>query len=206
MLQKIDELTEPPIVGNYYLVPCVIKDKLFQILTSGANDIDWEVDKNSELRLVGRYNGTGTHEFRRIVYPIINHLHHDKEHGQSYEHYHVDYRFVRLTRPKQNQLIPEAVNRTKGLEMAPWIRFDLIDENLEPGTYKIEYHPMACLRHTNRGIAGLVRPETLKHKCIHKNKCPHRGYDLRQEVPQNGVIVCPLHGLKFDYKTKELML
>lgn len=29
-------------------------------------------------------------------------------------------------------------------------------------------------------------------------KCPHRGYDISQVSPdKNGIITCPLHGLKF---------
>jgi nitrite reductase/ring-hydroxylating ferredoxin subunit len=53
---------------------------------------------------------------------------------------------------------------------------------------------------------SLIKNSKLKHNCIHKGKCPHRGYDLSNEIPnENGIITCPLHGLQFDKITKKLL-
>ena len=41
---------------------------------------------------------------------------------------------------------------------------------------------------------------------IHKGKCPHRGFDLSNEIPnKEGIITCPLHNLKFNAETKKLI-
>ena len=34
-----------------------------------------------------------------------------------------------------------------------------------------------------------------------ENKCPHRGGPLAEGIIGNGVVVCPLHGHKFDLRT-----
>jgi len=56
----------------------------------------------------------------------------------------------------------------------------------------------------------LIKKSKLKHNCIYKGKCPHRGFDLSNTKPtidDNGesVIRCPLHSLKFNAKTKQLI-
>ena len=59
---------------------------------------------------------------------------------------------------------------------------------------------------------GLISRSKLKHKCIYKGKCPHRGYDLSQTISTydinygGDVKLCPLHGLKFDAETGELLI
>lgn len=186
IMERIDELKEPPIIGKKYLVPCIIE-------SSGKY---YSTDESV-------YYGTKTKPIM-YVYPIINHPHTDFESGQYYIHYHVDYRFVHM-----KGLIP--VNKDKRYEFAPNIRFNLVDEeysrfalgwNKSP---RIEYHPLRCIRLNNLGIAGDVSRAKMKHQCIHKGKCPHRGYDLSQEVAINGIITCPLHGLEFDALTKKII-
>ena len=63
--------------------------------------------------------------------------------------------------------------------------------------------PVVSTEHKVITPVKFISKSKLKHKCIYKGKCPHRGYDLSQETPINGVITCPLHGLKFDVKTKK---
>ncbi len=84
---KIDELKTPPIVGETYLVPCILKESL--ILKKRLDD--WNPIKDNEKYFM-HYIVWNEKEIE--VYPIINHKHSDKENGQDYEHYHVDYRFV----------------------------------------------------------------------------------------------------------------
>jgi len=67
--------------------------------------------------------------------------------------------------------------------------------------------------HTSRTPVQLIRQSKLKHNCIHKGKCPHRGFDLSNVTPTlEGigrdaieVITCPLHSLKFNATTKQLI-
>lgn len=115
--------------------------------------------------------------------PIINHIHNDKETGQDYYHYHEDDRFI------------ADVPTSSGFRI-----------DLEKGEkVEIHYIPMKCVKLKVGTIAGATKPETFKHKCIHKGKCPHRGYDLSSTPVIDGIITCPLHGLKFDAETKKLI-
>jgi nitrite reductase/ring-hydroxylating ferredoxin subunit len=36
-------------------------------------------------------------------------------------------------------------------------------------------------------------------------KCPHKGIDLSNIEAEDGVITCPLHGLRFSEETKEII-
>jgi len=46
----------------------------------------------------------------------------------------------------------------------------------------LEYHLLPVLNEDFTGITdvSLIEKSKLKNKCIHKGKCPHRGYDLSQ--------------------------
>lgn len=187
---KIDELKTQPIIGETYLVPCIISKKYLP-------NQDWCLDDNDSVVLPTPYSTN--------IYPIINHKHSDKENGQNYEHYHVDYRFVETI---MKEGIVSVVQLHSAHTFAPSLRYDLHHGNRDyDENYKITYHALKCLRLNQYGIASkeLLKKSKLKHKCIHKGKCPHRGYDLSQEVPNNGIITCPLHGLEFNAETKQLI-
>jgi nitrite reductase/ring-hydroxylating ferredoxin subunit len=199
MLQKIDELKTQPIIGQMYLVPCIIKKYYL-------NNENWYINSKNKLKL--------RKSIRLHIYPIINHLHSDKENGQNYKHYHVDFRFIETG--KYNNPLKLHSNH----EFAPNIRYDLEPKlNIDfEQHYKIEYKELKCIRLNNYGIAGQVKIDKLKNKCIKNNKCPHRGYNLSQEpvvfkkLGRNNkggkwqkIIECPLHGLKFNAENKQLI-
>lgn len=172
-MQKIDELKTPPIIGETYLVPCVVTyddNKYYD------EDYLWlDIDPN--------YNKI-IKKSRKLICPIINHLHSDKENGQNEMHYHEDFRFITDTIKYSHRL---RIIKTK----------DTI----------IEYIPLVCKTTEQLFITSihLIKNSKLKHNCIYKGKCPHRGYDLSQEVAINGIITCPLHGLQFDNTTKKII-
>lgn len=115
--------------------------------------------------------------------PLINNLHTDKENGQFEPHYHVDTRFLR-------RLDSWFVKRVYPHEYS---------------NFKIEYLILKCYKQEEvyKTHPNLIKNSKLKHKCIHKGKCPHRGMNLSQVVPnENGEIICPLHGLKFNKEGK----
>ena len=125
---------------------------------------------------------------KELILPLIDHLHNDKENGQEEPHYHVDTRC-------QSTMIHQ------GLRIFP--------KNIAHNHF-IAYRYLVKIR--NHQIKSTITPvemisnSKLKHKCIHKGKCPHRGFDLTNEIPdENGVITCPLHGLKFKASTKDLI-
>jgi len=71
---------------------------------------------------------------------------------------------------------------------------------------EVEYFILPVINESFTGItpSDFISKSKLKHKCIVKGKCPHRGYYLSQVPEHNGMITCPLHGLKF--KDKKLII
>ena len=164
VLLKSDELTTAPIVGVFYVVPTYVRHRV---------DL-------SNLNMIRTIE----------VAPLINHLHSDKDNGQSDSHYHVDYRFMPCTDDFIWNLLP----------------FSRIYPS-QIKDFSIQYMKMKCV--TSEYLAptpvNLISNSKLKHRCIHKGKCPHRGYNLSTVNPVNGIITCPLHSLRFDAETKQLM-
>ena len=111
------------------------------------------------------------------IIPLYNHPHSDKENGQSEIHYHIDSRYTneffyntRISLPLKN------------------------NQRLEYRYLKKLFEKENTYTHVS-----FIKNSKLKHKCIYKGKCPHRGFNLNSETPdKSGIITCPLHGLKFD--------
>lgn len=126
-----------------------------------------------------------------FITPVINHPHNDKENGQSEAHFHIDYRFLKH---KNDGNFPTVINKDSkyyfGLEVRP--QKELHGE--------LQYFLMPVVNEDFVGVTDLdlIAKSKLKHNCIYKGKCPHRGYDLSQVKAIDGKIICPLHGLAFD--------
>lgn len=139
------------------------------------------------------FNGSGNTNKTEYIIPIINHPHNDIENGQEEVHYHADFRFVEL-REKDGSMFVHCGDGTK-----------LYLHNLRP-TLKDGEFKYVILKVVNENIhlttpVEFIKKSKLKHKCIHKGKCPHRGYDLSQvSEDENGIVTCPLHGLQFKDK------
>lgn len=134
-------------------------------------------------------------EQKEFITPIINHPHNDIENGQKEIHYHADFRFIKLD---SNGFVKRAhskhffLHETRPVKYVHgelmYIILPVINENFEYIT-----------------APTVITKSKLKHTCIYKGKCPHRGYDLSQVKPINGIVRCPLHGLEFCEKTKQLL-
>jgi hypothetical protein len=124
--------------------------------------------------------------------PVINNPHNDVENGQPEVHYHMDYRFIK-TEHKD-----DIIDDRPGFKSAkPRVRKGVNGE--------LEWHILPVVSEDiGYGALFAIRYSTFKHKCIHKGKCPHRGYDLSQVTPVDGLIRCPMHGLEFYAKTGEI--
>jgi hypothetical protein len=124
-----------------------------------------------------------------FIVPLIDHPHNDKENGQKEIHYHADTRYF----GKQEHL--------KNYRLNTNIRITKNEFQLEYFYLKKHRKQIGAITNTS-----LIKNSKLKHKCIHKGKCPHRGYDLSNEIAdKDGIITCPLHGLKFDKFSKKLI-
>lgn len=123
-------------------------------------------------------------KFKEQITPLIDHLHNDIENGQLMPHYHSDTRYVNegtLTR-----IYPHELNSNQIID---YRYLNKISDNFTGST------PLKFIKNSK-----------LKHKCIYKGKCPHRGFDLSKIKPnENNIIKCPLHGLSFDGTTKKLI-
>lgn len=137
---------------------------------------DWYIDNTGELSL--------KKEFKYI--PIINFPHNDVENNQIEVHYHIDDRFT---------------SDDNTISLVGNLRIQKTKEDI------LIYKLMECIRVRPNSItpSRFIANSKLKHKCIYKGKCPHRGYDLTNEIPIDGVIICPLHALRFNSKTKQLI-
>ncbi len=133
------------------------------------------------------------------VIPVINLPHSDIENGQYDIHYHVDYRFVDF-------------NKKSGSKQKGYSKYiNVIDPTggrINKDTFGDIQYIVLPVKNKNHSLATaieLIQNSQLTHNCIHKGKCPHKGYDLSQEVSVNGIITCPLHGLKFDVSNNNVL-
>lgn len=172
MIERVDRLTAPPIVGDYYLVP---------VVTAKWNH-----------HLAG--------------WPVIGPLHTDTEFfAFKQDHYHIDARF--LSR-RLRQVADETI----------WY-------------YSAAAHIQAAPLHAYSDAPPLPKPVMARRRCVstgpsyeHGEKkpilelrahfagtqcergkggwiCPHRKASLGSIAAIDGVITCPLHGLRFDAAT-----
>jgi len=171
MFEKVENVKRPLKIGERFFVPCLVKKEGF------SDYEDWIDDNNKIIKR------------KLLITPVINHPHNDKENGQMEIHYHTDYRFVKFNENgyvKMKHSLHKFANK-------PRTQLGIDGE--------LEYFILPVLNENFMVITpvGLIGKTKLKHKCIYKGKCPHRGYDLSQVPPnENGIITCPLHGLKFN--------
>jgi len=124
------------------------------------------------------------------IMPLIDFPHNDIENGQPEVHYHADMRYVDFKNKSTETYTDD-------------LRISL---PLKAGE-KLEWRELPLLHPEEHYISPLklIVNSKLKHKCIHKGKCPHRGYDLSGVKPAGGAIQCPMHGLRFSASNGNLL-
>jgi len=179
------------IVGKKYSILCWIYEEKEESID--IEEILWldhpERDRWIELNM-SKYP-----TIREVVIPLYDHPHSDIENGQKEIHYHINSRFC------------DDNTRT-----------DIVRIKLPLSKGKLEYRMLPCVGNGNeyrKTHFNFIKKSQLKHKCIKNGKCPHRGYDLSKETPtlntaggeesKEWVITCPLHSLKFNAGTGELL-
>lgn len=182
-MQKVEEIKRPLKLGEEYLVPCIVR---YDDNTHVKTDFGWEETRNYTIT-----------DDKIITYitPVINLPHSDMENGQKEIHYHADFRFIKTDE------IGRPINKHSKYVFC---------EELRPEEHKngyLEYIMLPVVNEDFRSVTPVefIQKSKLKHRHIHKGKCPHRGYDLCQVKVKGGVITCPLHGLNFLARTKELL-
>jgi hypothetical protein len=127
---------------------------------------------------------------KELYLPLYDHPHNDIENGQKEIHYHQDTRYI------GEDNMSDFHSFRNGRIGLPLINGETLG-----------YKTLTKIREEElfKTPVKMISKSKLKHKCIHKGKCPHRGYPLSDVVPKDGVITCPLHSLKFDSITKQLI-
>lgn len=127
------------------------------------------------------------------ITPVLNYPHSDKENGQTEVHYHADFRFI-----KHNQGV--AINQHTHHKWA------ITDRPIRGKDGDLNHYLLPVVNEEFEQITHplFISKSILKNKCIHKGKCPHRGFPMDQVQEKDGILNCPLHGLAFDAKTKQL--
>lgn len=185
MIPNVEDLTEPPIVGKFYMVPCI-----------RTQTVDGELVNNT-------------------WWPVTGPRHEDTEFiGFSKQHRHYDIRFLNNDQmdklcnrgrhrkisffgPDPDQPDSEAHNNVTTSNMEP-VRRRLKCKRTQP-SYS------AGGTSTPRWIAPLS--EHLSDARIKCGKCPHRGLPLLSlpREPGTDIVQCVGHGLRFDLKTGKLV-
>lgn len=181
-MRRIDELTEPPVIGQFYLVPTA-----------------------RELWLN-----------RLDAWPILLPFHEDAEIiGFKDDHAHLDRRFMT---PRQFRYAETGFYTSeRSIDGFPLSRY-ATDGKREGGPRPrptVEWRRRKCYRemtphcvHQMGNKAWFPRLEDAYANCRLKPGlvCPHRGAHLGSlPVDADGNVVCPMHGLKWNLVTGELV-
>jgi hypothetical protein len=180
-MKKVEQVNRPLKLGEKYLVPCLVSYHFHEE----------NIDEETLWLDLEPYTLNSVYKNTISITPIINHPHSDIENGQKEIHYHKDTRFIDKRKPNYKSLY----------------QFSQLPRG-EVGKHgRIEYLELPVVSELFDEITPveLIKNSKLKHKCIHNGKCPHRGFKMNQVSPIDGILTCPLHGLKFNYKTKQMI-
>lgn len=179
-LQRVDRVSGPLVVGQFYLVPCVRGQWIGQ----------------------PRRRRVWDHAIVVAYWPVIGPEHEDGQFfGFDTPHYHVDARFLPLDDGRIDQTLTYPLHGRKGL----WTT----DGKSEP-LPKPVWRRRKCIRAGtgfdpwNSTPIRKMREHFAGAQCARNAGgfvCPHRQAPLGSVVPKDGVIVCPLHGLRIDAAT-----
>lgn len=198
-LPVVTRLKEAPVVGKWYRVPAIRFDR-----TMGA----------SRPHEKGQDRWPVSYLPKVLWWPVMGRMHDDVDHFDfHHKHYHIDLRFVGnrhlaqagqdwgIDDPKQAKLACLSTSPLHGrhgqgglnhLAKPVLMPFRMMRDH-QPWMY----HDRPRMQDFQDALSG--------QKCRHSKAgwvCPHRGYPLGQVTPDaNGVVTCPLHGLRINAQT-----
>lgn len=180
-LARLHSLQTAPVVGESYMVPCV---------------------------LIREFNG---HEPFHL--PVFGDWHNDKDFGQNdFDHYHIDTRFV-----TEQELEWFNLSGALNIQYLSGVCAINVTTMRDRGVYEdAKEIPRVCLRELGQSTTFSIHEngvlKNLSKQLMQKNfklddkcrVCPHKGTSLQGISPVNGVILCPVHAMRFDAKTLEV--
>ena len=188
-LTRSDRLKEPPIVGSWYLVPAILWNRNI-----------WGETLDSE-KLLSDLQSKGSK-----WWPVWGIKHNDADHFNFPAlHYHIDPRF--LTKRQIAEFTNRWSDRTwlQNVQAAP-----LNHLHLKAGPPRPVLRRMRCtIDHSEWGFGDRAAVISLNTAFVGKKcgsgkrglVCPHRHFPLGSVKSRDGIVTCPLHGLRIDIET-----
>lgn len=178
-IDRVDALDGPPVVGRYYLVRAIFTDR-------------------------------GGHRERPLWWPIIGTEHTDVEFFNFVRpHYHIDVRFLTAAHLRRASWIADNAradflarplqrwHAERGGSFRPLPPPEIRRMRCAVAAVDYPYAGMKAVVALNKSLSG-QRAISSKRGWV----CPHRKVALATVAPDaNGIITCPLHGLRIHAKT-----
>jgi Rieske 2Fe-2S protein len=191
-LPRADKLNEPPIVGRFYLVPAILWSMNTSCLMEGA-DLLKELQTSRDSRW----------------WPVWGRKHNDLEFFDfEFQHYHIDPRFLNKRQWQHFRFHPDrtalAVLQGKPLN----------HRALRDGPPRPQLRRMKCTlseiawQHPSHPNVNALNTKFAGQKCRTSRLgfiCPHQRFPLGSTHEVDGVVTCPLHGLRIDAQTGECL-
>lgn len=147
-------------------------------------------------------------------WPVMGEAHRDIEIVNfPWLHYHIDWRFVN-ERTYRRYVSLDPRGEAAGAFATPLMLMPEDDKpfsrvrRMEDAASEIRARPqrLKCKRqlpsYPHGAAPWMARlSEHYEGACLKRNVCPHRGYDLSREPVVDGVVTCPLHGLRWNVET-----
>lgn len=188
MVERADRLKAPPVLGKFYLVPAV---RWSFNTTFGIGDPAKTLEQLEALPCAKWW-------------PVWGRKHNDIEFFNfPHEHYHIDPRF--LTKRQWKEFDWGSHPPLAALQGKPLNHRDLPD-----GPPRAVLKRMKCTsldvtwQHGEAKAVIQIQKKFAGHRCRDSKIgliCPHQRFPLGSIEPVDGVITCPLHGLRINAAT-----
>ena len=184
MVARIETLQREPVVGRYYLVPCVrvTKDKSVSGFPPG-------------------------------LWPVIGPLHDDIENLDFHpRHWHLDARFLSVPQLDQVTVHDMSINRVFGVVLCKTGLYGQKGVPIPGIGDKPQIMRRRCMRvqpeYPNVRVSGFAKlQDAMAESRVRCGRCPHRNLPLDSlpRVPGTNEVICVGHGLRYDLTTGALV-
>lgn len=142
--------------------------------------------------------------------PVLLPAHDDKLLGFPFWHYHIDFRFFSTSDlvNYRERFITKYHNVPKEYWAAFLSNINAINTYSNTPEFKsIKWFPKKYVNSDIKiNVELSVLQDKFKGKTYKCDKCPHKGINLLDQIPnENGIITCPAHGLKFQKQNNKII-
>jgi hypothetical protein len=191
---RVDQLTQPPIVGQFYDVPCI-----------GVEQPAVSSLRRSCSRELLPWMSEDEFAWVESLRPVLLPYHADPEMGEPIGHFHIDLRFLSDLRLHD---LTQFVKATLQRELSPPELLYFVDVMpiLENPSAALTWVNLQCHRQmpefpadTAQDPVSFAYLQSFVGQPLDCGRCPHRGvYVASGQRTQSNQVVCPGHGLLID--------